>query len=198
MSYQRVLDFWFGPLDEKGRASSDHSQMWWKRDDAFDAEIRRRFEDDHQAITSGQRQEWLSEPRGVLAYVIVLDQFSRNMFRGTPQSFAADPQALVAAQGAIDAGLDAELAFAERSFLYMPLMHSESLADQDRCVELFAALAREFDDDRKESANNQLDFARRHRDIIARFGRFPHRNQILGRESTAEEREFLTQPGSSF
>lgn len=160
---------------------------WWKKDPAFDAEVRDRFEALHAAIERGEREAWRASPRGALAYVIVLDQMSRNMYRGTARMFASDARALAAATEAIDRGFDQALPSAERGLLYMPLMHSEDLAVQERCVELFRALG-----------NDQVSFAEQHRDIVRRFGRFPHRNELLGRPSTDEEREFLTQPGSSF
>ena len=172
-----ILEFWFA---DPGR--------WWKKDPAFDAEIRSRFSDLHESIERGEREDWRETPRGALAYVIVLDQFSRNMFRGTSRMFASDAQALAAAHAAIERGYDQALAPAERTFLYMPLMHSEDLADQERCVALFQSVA----------APDPVRYAEQHRDIIRRFGRFPHRNEILGRASTPDELEFLTQPGSSF
>jgi uncharacterized protein (DUF924 family) len=176
-SIDDVLAFWFAD-----------SKRWWKKDPAFDAEIRERFGALHSAIEADECEDWLQSARGALAYVVVLDQFSRNMFRGSARMFASDERALRAAKAAIDDGHDQTLGDAERGFLYMPFMHSEALADQDRCVELFAA----------SDAPGNLKFAEQHRDIIRRFGRFPHRNELLGRESTDEEREFLTQPGSSF
>ena len=194
-----VLAFWFGQLDARGRADAAHAERWWKKDPALDAEIERRFGALHAAIARGEREILRADDRGCLAYVIVLDQFSRNMFRGTARMFAHDEQAMAAAQTAIERGGDRRLAVDERTFLYMPLMHSESLQAQDRCVALFGALLEELGngDDAGRTAQN-LEFARRHRDIVARFGRFPHRNATLGRPSTAEEVEFLTQPGSSF
>ena len=172
-----VLAFWFA---DKAR--------WWKKDPAFDAEVKERFGALHEAVTRGEHEAWRATARGALAYVIVLDQFPRNMFRGTPRAFASDDQARRATVAAIEAGFDAALTPDERAFLYMPLMHSESVDDQHRCVELFT----------KNGPADNIDYAVRHRDIVVRFGRFPHRNEILGRDSTAEEIEFLKQPGSSF
>ena len=163
-------------------------EKWWKKDPAFDAEIRTRFADLHAAIARGEHEDWRATPRGAIAYVLVLDQFSRNMFRGTPESFAYDAQALAAARAAIDAGFDQQLSLDERIWFYLPLEHSEDLADQERCVALFQTVGNAY----------YLQFAEAHRDIIRRFGRFPHRNSILGRPSTPEEVEFLKQPGSSF
>ncbi len=163
-------------------------EAWWKKDPAFDAEIRRRFLEVHAAVARGEHEAWRATPRGALAYVIVLDQFSRNMFRGTPESFAYDAQALAAARAAIDQGFDQQLPTDERIWFYLPLEHSEDLADQERCVALFQTVGNAY----------YLQFAEAHRDIIRRFGRFPHRNSLLGRPSTPEEIEFLKQPGSSF
>ena len=172
-----VLEFW---LADPAR--------WFRKDPAFDAEIGARFGALHAAIEAGDHEAWRATPRGALAYVIALDQFARNMFRGTPRSFASDPRALTAATASIARGDDAHLTPPERAFLYMPLMHSEDLADQDRCVALFEALG---------IATN-LTYAEAHRAVIRRFGRFPHRNAILGRASTPEEIAFLAEPGSSF
>jgi len=171
-----VLEFWFG-----------EPANWWKKDPAFDAEIVDRFGELHAAIERGDHEDWRATPSGALAYVIVLDQFSRNMFRGTARMFASDAQALAAARDAVERHHDADLPADRRAFLYMPFMHSEDLADQERGVALFEALS-----------PGQTKYSVAHRDIVARFGRFPHRNEILGRTSTPEELEFLTQPGSSF
>ncbi len=175
-SLEDVLAFWFAD-----------PARWWKKDPAFDAEIRDRFLSLHEAIVRGEREDWLASPRGTLAYVVVLDQFSRNMFRGTARMFAGDPRALAAARRAVDRGDDARLTDAEQGFLFMPFMHSEDMADQDRSVALFA---KRPEKDRR--------YAEMHRDIVRRFGRFPHRNELLGRESTPEEQDFLKQPGSAF
>jgi uncharacterized protein (DUF924 family) len=185
-----VLSFWFGTPGEAhfGKARPE----WFRRDAAFDSEIGARFGDLHGELAAGGAQSWLADPRTTLAYVIVLDQFSRNLYRDDPRAFASDPLALRAAQHGVDRAFDRELSPIERPFLYMPFMHSERLVDQDRCVQLFETLARE-----DPSADN-LSFALRHREIVARFGRFPHRNRTLGRQSSAEEEAFLREPNSSF
>jgi uncharacterized protein (DUF924 family) len=193
-----VLQFWFGDLDARGAADPEHAARWWTKDDGFDARIREHFGALHAAVAGGERETWLASDRGSLAYVIVLDQFSRNMFRGSARSFEYDASALRAAIAAIARGVDRRLAFDERGFLYMPLMHSEDLAMQERCVALFAALCDEAPDTLREQAARSLSYAERHRDIVKRFGRFPHRNALLGRTSTFEEVSFLTEPGSSF
>ncbi len=151
------------------------------RDEAFDAEIRRKFSPFYEAVRSGLHTDWAHAPRSLLALVIVLDQFPRNMFRGAATAFGSDALALELAELAIAKGFDVLLAPDEKHFLYLPLMHSESLEVQEQGVALYGPLGKP----------EVLDFAIQHRDIIARFGRFPHRNAVLGRENTAEETEFL-------
>jgi uncharacterized protein (DUF924 family) len=149
-------------------------------------------------VGAGTHREWLATPHGALALILLADQFPRNIFRDTPQAFALDPLALAFANSVIDAGFDQKLRPIERVFCYLPFEHSELLIDQDRSVELFKALHAAVADMDKELFAGYVDFAVRHRVVIERFGRFPHRNRILDRASTAEEIEFLQQPGSSF
>jgi uncharacterized protein (DUF924 family) len=196
--YEPVLDFWFGNLNEKGVADEAHTKRWFMKDPAFDAGIVERFGPLHEAVATGRCNEWLDSTRGQLAFVIVLDQFSRNMFRGDPRSFASDPRALEIALRAIDAGDDKKLRRDERLFLYTPLIHSEDRATQDRGVALFTAFRDEQPAAEQAPLSNNLRYAIMHRDIVHRFGRFPHRNAILGRESTPEEIEFLKGENSSF
>jgi uncharacterized protein (DUF924 family) len=198
MEFESVLDFWFGRLDSFGRADPEHAARWWKKDPSFDRTLRQRFAAVHEAVASGERDDWLAMPRGRLAFVIVLDQFSRNMFRDTPRMFAYDTAALIAAREGVAQGAPRLLARDERQFLYMPFMHSEDLADQELSVSLFAALRDEPPLEASKHSGDQLSFAKRHCEIIKRFGRFPHRNALLGRAPTPEEIEFLAQPGSSF
>ncbi len=177
--YRDVLEFWFEQTEPS---------QWWKKDDGFDRVIIERYSALHRAAARCELFEWRMDARGRLAEVIVLDQFSRNMFRGSPLCFAQDALALALAQEAIAAGAENALTPVERSFLYMPFMHSESLKIHEVAVELF----------RNNGIQNNLDYEFKHRAIIERFGRYPHRNSILGRESTAEEVEFLKLPGSGF
>ncbi|MBE0612356.1 MAG: DUF924 domain-containing protein [Burkholderiales bacterium] len=188
--YQEVLDFWFGPTgsSEYGRSR----EAWFKKSDAFDEEIRARFLDLHEQAAGGRIETWAAAPLSLLALIVVLDQFPRNLFRGTSRAFATDAQALAAAQSAVARGFDRELAPVQRWFVYLPFEHAEDLAMQRRCLELFEDLRSDPD------SAGTIDYARRHFEIIARFGRFPHRNAILGRVSTPEEVEFLKQPGSGF
>ncbi len=177
--YQLVIDFWFSELEPK---------MWWIKDSEFDANIERRFGRVHCQAMDGELYKWRKSPLGALAEVLVLDQFSRNIFRDKPEAFACDSQALVLAQVAVENQFDEELSVVEKSFLYMPYMHSESKLVHEQAIILFTKLGNK----------DNLRFEQRHKEIIDRFGRYPHRNKILGRESTEEEIEFLKQPGSGF
>lgn len=185
-----VLDFWFGREDDPDYGES--RDAWFRKDEAFDATVRDRFGGLYEEAAAGGLDGWREEAGSCLALVIVLDQFPRNMFRGDARTHATDGEALDAAKYAIERGLDRELPAFQRMFLYMPFMHAESVGDQRRSVELFEGLAAE------PGGPDVVEYAVGHRDIVERFGRFPHRNALLGRETTPEEAEFLTQPGSSF
>jgi uncharacterized protein (DUF924 family) len=186
---EEILEFWFGREDEPGYG--EFREAWFRKDPEFDRKIRDRFEDLYEAAASGELDDWKDEARSCLALVILLDQFPRNMYRGDPKSYATDRKAQESAGYAVDRALDRELPPFQRMFLYMPFMHSEDLELQRRSVELFRGLGGEGEAD-------PLYYAVQHMEIIERFGRFPHRNEILGRQTTPEEAEFLTQPGSSF
>lgn len=194
-----VLSFWFGEGDRNDPALAKlRTPIWFGHDEATDEQIERRFGATLEAAAAGELDHWAATPQGRLALVIVLDQFSRNAYRDTPRMYAQDERALTHSLAAIDAGEDAKLAALERLFLYMPLEHSEDLELQNRCVDLFRRLHAEVDPGLKPSVQMYVDYAVKHQEFIARFGRFPHRNAILGRESTDEERAFLEQPNSSF
>jgi uncharacterized protein (DUF924 family) len=171
-----VLQFWrdAGP------------SRWFRRDDAFDAAFRERFLAAHEAAAAGKLAEWVRSAEGALALVLLLDQFPRNAFRGTARVYATDAQARAVADDAIRAGRDLEVDASLRQFFYLPFMHSEALEDLDRCVAL-----------NEEVGGEALRYAMHHRDIVRRFGRFPHRNGILGRQDTAEEKRFLAEGGFS-
>ena len=186
---EEVLDFWFGREGEPGYG--EFREAWFRKDPEFDRALRERFQDLHEAAARGDLDAWRDEARSCLALVILLDQFPRNMFRGDPRSYATDRKAQEIAEYAVDRALDRELPAFQRMFLYMPFMHSEDLEHQRRSVELFRVLG---GDEEGDSSH----YAVRHMEIIERFGRFPHRNEVLGRRTTPEEAEFLTQPGSSF
>ncbi|WP_250125244.1 DUF924 family protein [Chroococcidiopsis sp. CCMEE 29] len=185
-----ILNFWFGQPDEANYGKQ--RSFWFTKTREFDREVETLFLSDYEQAVAGQLDYWKRSSRSCLALILLLDQFPRNMFRGTTKAFATDPQALSVAQHAVSKGFDKELLPVQRWFIYLPFEHSENLAHQEQCVELFASLGNDPD------SASALDYAIRHKSVIDRFGRFPHRNQILGRASTPEEIEFLNQPGSSF
>ncbi len=187
---QEILDFWFGGEDDPGYG--EFREAWFQKNEDFDNEVQTRFRTDYEQAAAGKLDSWRDEAHSALALVILLDQFPRNMFRGDGQTHATDEKALETAEYAIERALDRELPAFQRMFLYMPFMHSEDVGVQRRSVEIFERLATE------DGAPDLTSYAVGHRDIVERFGRFPHRNAILGRETTPEEAEFLTQPGSSF
>jgi uncharacterized protein (DUF924 family) len=193
-----VLDFWFGPPGRAAEIAGRQTRLWFGKSPENDRAVTDRFSATLVAAAAGELAPWAATPRGRLALVIVLDQFPHHIHRDRPQAFATDPQALALSLAALDAGENAQLAPIERVFLYLPLEHAESLAMQERSVALFENLAHKAAADERALFDNFLDYARQHRDVVARFGRFPHRNAILGRPSTPEEVEFLKQPGSRF
>lgn len=177
--YEEVINFWFKEIEPA---------QWWRKDDDFDQLIRRRFADIHDKAQKCELFGWRTSPRGRLAEIIVLDQFSRNMFRDTAKAFAQDQIALILAQEAISLEIDKKLEPSERGFIYLPLMHSESLIIHEAAEAIY----------RQHGNPSGLDYELKHKRIIEKFGRYPHRNKILGRVSTDEEVAFLKQPGSSF
>ncbi len=174
-----VINFWFEESEPKD---------WFAKNDAFDKKIEERFLETYYAATQCELYHWRNTAEGRLAEIIVLDQFSRNMFRQNPQTFLFDSLAVILAQEAINLDLDKQLPLQKRKFLYMPFMHSESLIIHDLAVNVFSI----------EGLEDNYRFEMKHREIIERFGRYPHRNDVLGRESTTAEKTFLSQPGSSF
>jgi len=177
--YHEIINFWFEEIEQKS---------WWVKDDVFDELIRSRFGDLHAQAASGELADWRTTALGRLAEIIILDQFSRNMYRDTSKAFSYDSMALTLAQEAVAGGFDAQLSTAGKSFIYMPYMHSESLHIHQEAECLFLKLGIE----------STIEFERKHRDIIERFGRYPHRNKILNRESSEDEIIFLSLPNSSF
>ena len=180
-----ILTFWFG--DSNAEDYGQDRAAWFTKDAAFDAEITKRFERVIEAAARGQLDMMAQSPEGAVALVVVLDQFPRNVYRNEARAFEYDAHALRIAKQAIEQGFDRQVIPVMRKFLYLPFEHSENLADQERALELFAALS-----------EKDLDWAQKHHAIIKRFGRFPHRNGALGRINTPQEKEFLTQPDSSF
>ena len=188
--FEEILSFWFGKPEnpEFGKPR----KVWFSKNERFDREIRLRFFKNYRQAAAGELDFWQELPQSCLALIIVLDQFPRNMFRNTPAAFATDNLALKYARNAVNKGFDRQLLSVQRWFIYLPFEHSENIRDQKQCLELFSNLK----NDPKSEIPIQI--AQKHYKIIARFDRFPHRNQILGRESTPEEIEFLKIPGSSF
>ncbi|MDQ1830063.1 DUF924 family protein [Massilia scottii] len=192
MTAQDILDFWFLPAGAEGHGKA--RDVWFRKSDAFDAEVAERFGALLEHAVTGGLREWDDEgPQGTLARIVLLDQLTRNAWRGQPASFSGDALALAAAMRLVDSGADKTLTPLQRWFAYMPFEHAEDARMQERAVELFSALAQYG-----EAFEGALDYAHRHRGVIARFGRFPHRNAILGRASTPEEIDYLKQPGSGF
>jgi uncharacterized protein (DUF924 family) len=179
MEYKSVIEFWFKEID---------SEFWWKKDSNFDQLIKNRFQKTHAAAIKCELFEWRNHPLGRLAEIIVLDQFSRNIYRNSPLSFAYDSLALALAQEAIRIKVDLQLTPPQKSFLYLPFMHSESPLIHKYALKLFS----------QPGLESNLEFEIKHKKIIDRFWRYPHRNKILGRESTEEEKQFLLEPNSSF
>lgn len=199
-SADEVLQFWLGSARPSNSEALQHKQQWFSKSDAFDARIRQQFEPAVQVALQGRLSSWADGPWDTLARILLLDQFTRNIYRGTPQSFAGDPLALQLALGLCDSGQDQALPAVVRVFVYLPLEHAEDAALQQRSVDLFAQLR----DSHPEPAElhtylqGTWDYAVRHQAVITRFGRFPHRNTILGRSNTAEEQAYLAQPGAGF
>jgi uncharacterized protein (DUF924 family) len=188
--FREALDFWFGQP-----GSSEYCrprEVWFKKSDAFDDAMRARFLDVYRQAAGADLQSWHAQADSLLALILVLDQFPRNLFRGSSRAFATDAQALAAAQSAVARGFDRQLCPVQRWFVYLPFEHDESLEMQQTCMDLFAGLGGDPD------SAGAIDYARRHFEIIERFGRFPHRNAVLGRASTPEEAAFLQQAGSGF
>lgn len=194
-----VLEYWFGGHDPDDPATgSRQADLWWGHSEQSDRALQERFGETHEAAARGELDDWAQSADGRVALVIVLDQLSRSLHRGTPRAFEHDAAALRLTLAAVERGEDRTRPFFQRVFLYMPFQHSERITVQEQGCRVFEALRDEAPAPLRESARFYLGFMRRHRDVVARFGRFPHRNAILGRPSSAEELAFLQQPGSSF
>jgi uncharacterized protein (DUF924 family) len=189
MTAHEVLDFWFGAPGSAERGAA--REFWFTKSQATDALIRARFGADVEAALRGERDAWAQTTDGTRALILLLDQFTRNVFRDTPRAFAGDARALGLARRLVAAGADRRLAPLERWFVYLPFEHAESIGMQRESLRLFGELA-------AAGRGDALVWARKHYDVITRFGRFPHRNRILGRASTPEELEYLAQPGAGF
>ncbi|MEA5571438.1 DUF924 family protein [Calothrix sp. UHCC 0171] len=185
-----ILDFWFGIPTEADYGKPRN--VWFSKQAEFDSEIRSRFLVDYENAAQGLLNEWKNSPKSCLALILLLDQFPRNLFRDTPKAFATDWEALSTAKKAVARNFDRQLLPVQRWFIYLPFEHSENLADQHQAVKLFKSLSHHPD------SASAITYAIRHMEVIEQFGRFPHRNSILGRTSTGAETEFLTQAGSVF
>ena len=190
---QAILTFWFDDPTVPNSEYGQQRKVWFYKDPSFDQQVRDRFLTVYEQARQGAFDSWLEQPRSALALIILLDQFPRNMFRDIARCFEADSQALAVAEAAIAHQHDRAMLPVERIFLYLPFEHSENITDQHQSVSLFEALVRSAPE-----LQSTLDYAYRHRDVIAQFGRFPHRNESLGRQSTEAERLFLKQPGARF
>ncbi len=197
-SYHGILTFWFGGGITSLEVMNEKSALWWKKDPVLDEEIKTRFEPCLIALSKGELDAWQTEPKGRLAMIILTDKFSRNIYRDTPRAFAFDTRAINLVHDGIKNSVDKKLRLIEQVFFNMPLMHSESMDDQKLSISQFENIVECAQGEEKERLQGNLNYAVAHRDIIQRFGRYPHKNEILGRESTPEEIEFLKQPGSSF
>src|SRR5262245_61530351 len=198
MTAESILDFWFGSNSDATITAKERSDLWWSKNEATDDEIRHRFEDYVIAAASDQLSDWPATPRGRLALIILTDQFSRNIYRDAAQAFAYDKKALTWCIEGLALKHDRQLRPIERVFFYLPLEHAEAIEHQDLSVKCFSELASDASAAHRPIFEEYLDFAVRHRTIIERFGRFPHRNGLLGRVTTAQELDFLQEPGSSF
>lgn len=193
-----VLDFWFGVPGPAADVAARQRALWFAKSAANDQIVIERFAETLVAAGKGELDGWAATPRGRLALIVVLDQFPHHIHRDHGQSFAYDAQSLALAMEAVRRGEDAQLTPIERVFVYLPLEHAESIEMQDLAVARYDRLAHEAAADERQLFEGFLDYARKHRDVVARFGRFPHRNELLGRPSTPDEIEFLKQPGSRF
>jgi len=194
----RLLHFWFGKLAEDGSVDREHRVLWFYASEEFDRRCREGFAADLAQAARGNLDRWATTPRGRLALIILLDQFSRNIYRSTARAFAQDAKAFALCEEGLADGMDGVLRPAERLFFYMPLQHAEDRAAQQRAVECFERLSADVSEEQRPLFEEFLDYARRHRAVIERFGRFPHRNAILGRVSTPAELEFLAGSNAPF
>lgn len=200
-SIASILEFWFGAEGDCNAVADRQSTLWWSKNAATDQLIKTRFETGLLAASSNQHDDWADTPSGMLALILLLDQFSRNMYRDTATAFAFDELARQCCHLGLAQGYDHQLSPLQRVFFYLPLEHSEDIDDQEYAVQLFRALVKQAAKENpasKPAFDGYLKYADQHHAIIERFGRFPHRNAILGRASTAEEIAFLKEPGSSF
>jgi len=197
-NWDSIREFWFGKNPDDNATAQQRSKFWWSKNPQVDDEIRQRYLDQVEAVAARKFDSWASSPRGLLALILLTDQFPRHIYRNMPRAFAFDGLARQWCLAGLERGADRKLRPVERVFFYLPLEHSESAEHQDMSVQLFTRLYQEVPTECMDTFRGYLIYALRHRRVIDRFGRFPHRNAILGRESTPEEVEFLKEPGSGF
>lgn len=197
-AWQPILDYWFGQAVDDVDCANQKSSLWWGKSPDVDADIRERFEPTLQLLVNGGNRYWLQFPESRLSAIIVLDQFSRNIYRDSPIAYSADLLALNRCLSGIHKKLEKQLRPIEQVFFYLPLEHAEDLSLQHLCVERFQQLVEEVPSSQRETFEGFLDYAEQHAAVIEQFGRFPHRNEVLGRESTPDELAYLVQPGSGF
>ncbi len=195
---EAVLDYWFGPGDDWAAIAEANKSRWFLDGRALDDEIRSRFADAVLAARRGDLDHWADAPRSAMALVLLLDQFPRHIYRGTAEAFASDEQALAVCRAGIERGLDTALSAVERTFFYLPLQHAEDLLAQLKSVEMLARCAATCAENLCDYVLNSLEYAQEHLEIVKRFGRFPHRNDVLGRASSEEEQDYLASGANRF
>lgn len=195
--YADVLNLWFGSM-EQGVSSSEYRKRWYTGGAAFDELLREQFLAEVESALAGELVEWEQSAEGVLALIILLDQLPRNLFRGDKRAFSGDNRAIQLAKQLCKSDDDRQLQYDQRVFVYMPYMHSESLEDQQECIELFKQLKQDAPKTQQDFYQSSVDYAVKHMEIVKRFGRFPHRNQVLERKTTSEEQQWLDSGGERF
>lgn len=196
--FDEILRYWFKDLTPGDAVPQEHINLWFNKDEAVDKYVKEQFEADYVAAREGQLKSWESDPNGYLALIFLMDLFPRMAYRDTLEAYALDKQAIRLCLRGLERGFDQALPVVHRVFFYMPMEHSEDIQIQQKCVNYFTLLAKQASQDEEEFIDGALDFAIRRAEVIERFGRFPHRNSILGRESSKEEVEFLNEPGISY
>ncbi|MDA0323833.1 MAG: DUF924 domain-containing protein [Verrucomicrobia bacterium] len=194
----KILSYWFGELADDAECAAQMAALWWQKGEKTDCDIAARFGESLEIAMQGGLDDWSRDPRSLVALIILLDQFSRNIYRGTRRAFEQDTQAFELCRIGVDAGTDMDLRPIERVFFYLPLEHAESIEAQQQCVALYEQLRDDVEDAHRATFEGYVDYANKHREVIEKFGRFPHRNAILGRDSTPQELEYLAQPGAGF
>ena len=190
-----IHKFWFGDIELSSNYSTKQGSLWFGKDDKIDDKIRSRFLLSMEILANTEHPQWIKTDKGLISAVVLLDQFTRNAYRGTSKMYQHDDLALSISKSAVDTGRDSQFNVFERVFLYLPYEHSEDIKDQEICIRLFEKMLNEQNDEMKKVVEGYLLFAQKHYEVIHQFGRFPHRNKLLGRDSTSEERAYLSAGG---